>query len=164
MLDRNPYWQEWATAQTPIMPAASSVKITALILRTCNLTTIACGRRSLVTNQGEVAWHFSWAIEFLALCLNNNNINCWITIHDMGILADAFYLGRLKVLRGSRIVLRGASIIQSNQGCGGSTTHRKNIALMKHDGCHFLSVSLITAMMLPSRMNNANSRALFTDF
>ncbi len=41
------------TAQTPTVAAV--VRITTLILRTCTLTTIACGRRSLVTNYGEVA-------------------------------------------------------------------------------------------------------------
>ncbi len=38
-----------------IEPAVSGVRITTLTLRTCNLTTIACGRWSLVANYGEVS-------------------------------------------------------------------------------------------------------------
>ncbi len=36
------------------MPDVSDVRITTLILRTCNFTTIACDRWSLVTNQDVV--------------------------------------------------------------------------------------------------------------
>ncbi len=43
------------TAQTPTVTAVSGVRITTLLSRTRNLTTIACGRWSLVTIQGEVA-------------------------------------------------------------------------------------------------------------
>ncbi len=49
--------------------------ITTLILRTCNLTTIECGRWGHVTNEGEVARRSSWAFKLLALCLNINNNN-----------------------------------------------------------------------------------------
>ncbi len=44
------------------MPPVSGVRITTLILRTCNLTTIMCGRWRAVTK------HLN-----SALCLNNNN-------------------------------------------------------------------------------------------
>ncbi len=49
------------------------MRITTLLIRTCNLTTIAWGRWSLVTNQGEVASCSSWPFQLLVLCLNNNN-------------------------------------------------------------------------------------------
>ncbi len=39
-----------------------------LILHTCNLSYIACGRLGLVTNQGAVARRSSWALAVLALC------------------------------------------------------------------------------------------------
>ncbi len=45
--------QGWATAQIPCEPAASSVRIASLIMCTCNLTPIACGRLC------EVARHSS---------------------------------------------------------------------------------------------------------
>ncbi len=48
VLDGKSYRQGWVTAQTPTVPAVSFVTITTLFLRTCNLTTIACGRWSLV--------------------------------------------------------------------------------------------------------------------
>ncbi len=52
------------------------IKLTAeTAQRTCNLTTSACGRWSLVTNQGEAARCSSWAFKLLALCLSNNNNN-----------------------------------------------------------------------------------------
>ncbi len=44
------YRQGYATAQKPTVPAIFGVRITTLLLRTCNLTTIACGRWSLVAN------------------------------------------------------------------------------------------------------------------
>ncbi len=44
-----------AIAQTPTVTTVSGVRITALLLRTCNLTIIACGRWSIVINWGEVA-------------------------------------------------------------------------------------------------------------
>ncbi len=44
VLDGKSYRQEWPTAQTPNELAVSGVRIATLILRTCNLTTIACGR------------------------------------------------------------------------------------------------------------------------
>ncbi len=75
ILDGKSYRQGYATAQTPTVTAVSGVRITTLLLRTCNLTTIACGRWSLVTIQGEVARRSCLAFEFLALCLNNNNNN-----------------------------------------------------------------------------------------
>ncbi len=50
VLDGKSYRQGKATAQTPTVTAVSGVKITTLLLRTCNLTTIACGRWNLVTN------------------------------------------------------------------------------------------------------------------
>ncbi len=53
------YRQGQATAQRTIEPAVSGVRITKLLLRAFNLTTITCGRRSLVTNQGEVAKRYS---------------------------------------------------------------------------------------------------------
>ncbi len=43
------------TAQTPTDTAVSGVGITKLLLRKCNLTTMACGRWRLVTNSGEAA-------------------------------------------------------------------------------------------------------------
>ncbi len=49
VLDGKSYRQEQVTAQTPTVTAVSGVRITALLLRTCNRTTIACGRWSLVT-------------------------------------------------------------------------------------------------------------------
>ncbi len=42
-----------------------------LILHTCNLTIIVCGRWSLVINYGDVAMRSSLAFKRLALCLNN---------------------------------------------------------------------------------------------
>ncbi len=44
-LDGKSYQQGEATAQTPTVTAVSGVMIT-LLLRTCNLTKIACGRWS----------------------------------------------------------------------------------------------------------------------
>ncbi len=44
-----------------------------LILRTCNLATIACGRCSLVTNKGEVVQLYSWPFKLSPLYLNNKN-------------------------------------------------------------------------------------------
>ncbi len=55
VLDVKSYRQGKATAQTPTVTAVFGVIITALLLYTCNLTNIACGKWSLVTNQGEVA-------------------------------------------------------------------------------------------------------------
>ncbi len=55
------------------MSAVSGAMITTLLLRTCNLTTIACGRWSPVINQGEVARRSCWTFKLLALCLSNNN-------------------------------------------------------------------------------------------
>ncbi len=55
VLNGKPYRQGQAAAQTPTMTAVSSVRITTLFLRTRNLTTIACGRWSLVIIKGEVA-------------------------------------------------------------------------------------------------------------
>ncbi len=46
ILDGKSYRQGEATAQTPTVPTVSGVRITTLSLRTCNLTTIACGRWS----------------------------------------------------------------------------------------------------------------------
>ncbi len=51
VLDGQSYRPEWATAQTLTEPAISGVRITTLILCTCNLTTTACGRWSHATNQ-----------------------------------------------------------------------------------------------------------------
>ncbi len=50
ILDGKSYRQGLATAQTPTVTAVSGVRITTLLLRTCNLTIIACGWWSLVTN------------------------------------------------------------------------------------------------------------------
>ncbi len=50
ILDGNSYRQGLATAQTPGMSAVSGVRKTTLLLRTCNLATIACCRWRLVTN------------------------------------------------------------------------------------------------------------------
>ncbi len=69
-LDGKPYRQGWVTAQTPTMPAVSSVRIRMPVLCTCNLTTTACGRRrvlSPITRRSSQ--------ELLALCLNNSNNN-----------------------------------------------------------------------------------------
>ncbi len=55
ILDEKSYQQGLATAQKPTVPIVPGVRITTLILRTYNLTTIACGRWSLVTSYGEVA-------------------------------------------------------------------------------------------------------------
>ncbi len=49
-LDGKSYRQGQATAQIPNEPAVSDVKITTLLLRRCNLTTIACGRWKHVIN------------------------------------------------------------------------------------------------------------------
>ncbi len=49
ILDGKSYRQGKATAQTTTLPTISSVRIPTLILRTCNLTTIARGRCSIVT-------------------------------------------------------------------------------------------------------------------
>ncbi len=46
--DGKSYRQGQATAQTPTVPAVSGAMITTLLLRTCNRTTIAFGRWSLV--------------------------------------------------------------------------------------------------------------------
>ncbi len=50
VLDGKSYRQGLASAQTPTVTAVSGVRITTLILSTCNLTTIECGRWSLVIN------------------------------------------------------------------------------------------------------------------
>ncbi len=50
ILDGKTFRQGKNTAQTPTVAAVSGVRITTLILRKCNLTTIAVGRWSLVTN------------------------------------------------------------------------------------------------------------------
>ncbi len=55
VLDGKSYPQRQSTAQAPTVTTVSGVRVTILLLRTCNLTTIACGRWSLVTNYGEVA-------------------------------------------------------------------------------------------------------------
>ncbi len=49
VLDGRSYRQGEAAAQTPTVTGVSGVRITALLLGTCNLTTFACGRWSLVT-------------------------------------------------------------------------------------------------------------------
>ncbi len=66
ILDGKSYRQGKATAQTPIVPAVSGMKITTLLLRKCHLTTISCGRWSLVTNWDEEARRSSGVF-------NNNN-------------------------------------------------------------------------------------------
>ncbi len=50
ILDGKSCRQEQATTQTPTVTTVSGVRVTTLLLRTCNLTTIACGRWSLVTH------------------------------------------------------------------------------------------------------------------
>ncbi len=57
------------------------MRITALILRTCTLTTMARGRWSLVTNVDEVARGSSVASKLLALCLNSYNNNNFTIAH-----------------------------------------------------------------------------------
>ncbi len=49
ILHRQSYRQGRATAQAPTVSAVSGVRITTLMIRACSLTTIACGRWSLVT-------------------------------------------------------------------------------------------------------------------
>ncbi len=53
--------------------------------RNVNLTTIACDRWSLVTNWGEVARRSSWAIELLAVRLNNIS---WAELFHKPLLID----------------------------------------------------------------------------
>ncbi len=50
ILEGKSYRQEQATAQTLTVTAVFGVRITALLLRTSKLTTIVCGRWSVVTN------------------------------------------------------------------------------------------------------------------
>ncbi len=64
--------QGWATAQITNKTGVSGRGITTPVLCTGNLTTIARGRCSLATDKDEEARHISWAIELMALCLNNN--------------------------------------------------------------------------------------------
>ncbi len=45
------YRQRWDTAQTPYELAISDLRITTLVLRTCNSTTITCGMWGLVTDE-----------------------------------------------------------------------------------------------------------------
>ncbi len=49
VLDGKSYRQGQATAHTLTLSAVLGVRITTLLMRTCNLTTIACRRWSLVT-------------------------------------------------------------------------------------------------------------------
>ncbi len=64
--------------QAPTVTTVSDVSIITLLLRTCNLIAIACGRWSLVNNKSELARRSSWAFQLLALCLsyntNSNNV------------------------------------------------------------------------------------------
>ncbi len=90
----------------------------------CSLTSIACGRWSLVTNWGEVARRSSWAFKLLELCLYNNN-NWWAATNlivptvsrtTVGVLAMSDYRCNSKnFIHGVKVIFASRADTEPNE-------------------------------------------------